>query len=471
MEIFSVHFFIFVLIAILVYYLLPGKLQSPFLLLASYFFYILWNWRFAASLLALTLFNYFLGRLLYRSPKERQKLVFRLGVVVNATALAVFLLGSTISGYLNNIYKEIGSAGFYFHILIPLGFSYRALECISYLADINLKLAQPASSLLDFGLYMAYFPKLVSGPIERARSFLPQLAKEVRIDDRTIARSLLLIFSGLFRSIVLAGMLTVLIPRSVFLHPLDYSSTEVVMGLVIYVFYLYNQFAGYTDLMRGISGFFGVELTRNFSTPFFSKDFSDFWKRWHISLSQWLRDYVYMPLSRSFLRRNPSRKNIPNLLIPPLITMLVSGFWHGGSLHLLLWGLMNGVFIVSENVFNLFKPTSPSERKPIWRRILGVTVLMPLILFAAIPFRLDLPMSKVFLYGIVKLNKWSIPDYRPFFVIGLSLIYDALQYYSNDEFVFLKWPGWIRTILVAFVTVAVIIVYNLQMMPATFVYP
>jgi D-alanyl-lipoteichoic acid acyltransferase DltB (MBOAT superfamily) len=471
MEIYSINFFIFVLISILVYYLLPGKLQNPFLFLASYFFYISWNWHFAATLLALTLFNYFLGRLLYRNPKEKQKVIFRLGVLVNAIALAVFLLGSTISGYLNNIYKEMGSAGFFFHILIPLGFSYRVLECISYLADINLKLAQPASSLLDFGLYMAYFPKLISGPIERARSFLPQLAKEVRIEDRTVARSLVLIFSGLFRSIVLAGILTVLIPRSVFVDPLEYSSTEIVLGLVIYVFYLYNQFAGYTDLMRGISGFFGVELTRNFATPLFLKDFSDFWKRWHISLSQWLRDYVYMPLSRSFLRRNPSRKNIPNLLIPPLVTMLVSGFWHGGSLHLLLWGFINGVFIISENVINLLFPTSPSERTPFWRRILAVTVLIPLVLLAAIPFRLDLPMSKVFLYGIVKLNKWQIPDYRPFFIIGFSLLFDWFQYSSNDEFVFLKWPGWIRTILVAFVTVAVIIVHNLQMMPATFVYP
>jgi len=471
MEIYSSNYFIFVISSVFIFLLLPGKFQNLFLLLASYFFYISWDWRYAAALFILTVFNYGYAQFLEKNLAKKNPWILRAGVVVNITFWLVFLLGARAVELLNELLSQAGFSTIVFSLLLPLGFSYRVFESISYLVDIRLKLAKASKNFLDYATYMAYFPKLVSGPLERGRIFLPQLVKQAVVDDDQIKRSITLIILGLTRSIVLAGMLTVLIPRSIFIKPLDYSSTQIVFGLIIYGFYLYNQFAGYTDLMRGISGFFGIQLTRNFSTPFFSQNFSDFWRRWHISLSQWLRDYVFMPLSRSFLRRNPSRKNIPNLIIPPMVTMLVSGFWHGATLNLLLWGAINGGFILVENLLNLFVSTNPSGKVVLWRKLLGSLVVLSLALLAAIPFRLDLPTSKVYLYGIVKWNQWDLPDVRPWIVMGVSLLLDWFQFHSGDEFVFIKWSGWLKVSLVAITVAAMMVVYNLQLAPATFVYP
>jgi alginate O-acetyltransferase complex protein AlgI len=470
-EIISLEFFAFVCVSLLLYLLLPGRLQNGFLLLASYYFYYSWEWQFAAALLILTLFNFGYAIALHKTQKQRQKTILRLGILVNLTLWVLFLFSEPVSNLVNAILTNLFDFNSTITILLPLGFSYRVFESISYLVDIQLGLAKPSRNLIHFALYLGYFPKLVSGPIERARTFLPQLEKPVILDDGKVARNLLLVLTGLLRMVALAGLLLVLIPPYLFSKPLNYSSTMIVVGMMAFAFYLYNQFAGYTDLMRGISGFFGIELTRNFAQPFFSKDFSDFWRRWHISLSQWLRDYVYMPLSRRFLRRNPSRKNIPNLFIPPLITMLVSGFWHGGSLNLMLWGLLNGLFIIAENLVNLFTRTSSSSDQHRWRRLMSNLVVIALALLAAIPFRMDLLTSKVYLYGILKWNHWDSPDWRIMIIIALSLGMDWLQYRSDDEAIFLRWPTWLKLCLAPVALLAVIIVYNLQVAPATFVYP
>jgi D-alanyl-lipoteichoic acid acyltransferase DltB (MBOAT superfamily) len=239
----------------------------------------------------------------------------------------------------------------------------------------------------------------------------------------------------------------------------------------MFMFYLYNRFAGYTNIVRGVSGLFGIELSRNFAYPFFSQDFSDFWRRWHISLSSWLRDYIYMPLSRTILRRNPSRSNKANLILPPLATMLASGVWHGGSLSILVWGAVNGVYIVLENLLMLFRSITPGVKRPWWRRISSSVFVVGLMLLAMIPFFMDLPTSKVFLYRLVYGWDWGIPDFRPLVIVVLSLLLDWIQYRHNDEFVFLKWPNWARSISAATAVFIILVVYNLQGAPEMFVYP
>jgi alginate O-acetyltransferase complex protein AlgI len=419
----------------------------------------------------LTLVNYSWGILLTRVPKGKEKLILRLGILVNVVVLLVYLTESSILGMLGLAFSAYTGNDIVFGLLLPLGFSYRVLENISYLVDIHMGIGKPANSLLNYSLYMAYFPKLISGPLERARLFLPRLEQKKAVDEETVSRSLLLIFTGLLRSIVIAGMLRLLAPSNIFSKPLDYSSTEIVMGLVIYTFFLYNQFAGYTELMRGISLLFGIELSRNFAFPHFAKNYSDLWKRWHISLSQWLRDYIYMPVSRHYLRKNLSRKNPYNLVIPPLATFLVSGLWHGASLNLLVWGGINGLYTTGENILNLFIHARPSTKVIVWRNVFSMCLVFGLGALAAIPFRMDLPASKIYLYGILKWNHWQFPDFRLLAVVAFSLFFDWLQYRADDEFVFLKWPYHLKTIGFSLGILAMIAVYNFQIAMATFVYP
>ncbi|HSQ39835.1 MAG TPA: MBOAT family O-acyltransferase, partial [Anaerolineales bacterium] len=356
-------------------------------------------------------------------------------------------------------------------LILPIGMSYYALNSISHLIDINLRLAKPTNNLVDFALYLAWFPKLISGPLERARKFLPQLADKRIVDNEAIANSLTLILVGLFRTAILGGMLTLFLPAVPMNDPAAYGNPVLLWALVTYMFYLYNQFAGYTDIVRGVSGLFGIQLSRNFNAPFFSKDFSDFWQRWHISLSQWLRDYVYMPTSRAFLRRNPSRTNIPNLIVPPLVTMLISGLWHGADWNHLTWGALMGLFILIENVRMLFRPARAEALILLWRRISSKVWLAALMGAATVPFVLDLKQTQIFFVQLVRGWDGVMFDLRPLGIIALSLLVDWLQHRSGDELVFRKWPvGW-QVFFVTLIPLAALVIHQLQSAPPVFVYP
>ncbi|MDH3943992.1 MAG: hypothetical protein OEV06_07870, partial [Anaerolineae bacterium] len=315
------------------------------------------------------------------------------------------------------------------------------------------------------------FPKLVSGPIERARIFLPQLSEARLVDDRIARRSVMLILVGLTRTAIFADILLIIMPFNLFSDPLQYGNLELVMWLFAFALVLYNQFAGYTNIVRGISGLFGIELSPNFAQPFFSKNFSDFWTRWHISLSQWLRDYVFLPSSRFFLRRNPSRRNVPNIIIPPMATMLISGLWHGARPNLLLWGAIMGSYMVAEQILNLFQRLDPSKKRAWWKTLFSSGVVLGLGLLAAIPFKLDILNSKIYLYGIIKAENWYIPPLWPLAIFAAYLAFDYAQFRAGDEFVFLRAPRWSKAVGMAVVIIVMFVVDNLQAAYLPFTYP
>ena len=465
----SIKFLAFVLITLAIYYLMPGRWQNLILLIASYYFYSTWLPHYPILLLALTIINYGFGHWLYRSTRTKRAVLWT-GILFNIAFMLWFLVGAGIVKPMLEITLE--NAGDIFPLLIlPVGLSYYTLNSISYLLDINLRLSKPATNFVDFALYLAWFPKLISGPLERARKFLPQLAEKQTVDNETLAHGLTLILAGLFRTAILGGMLTLFLPAVPLGDPSAHGTLVLIWALVTYMFYLYNQFAGYTDIVRGVSGLFGIQLTRNFNTPFFSKDFSDFWQRWHISLSQWLRDYVYMPLSRAFLRRNPSRTNIPNLIVPPLVTMLISGFWHGADLNHLVWGALMGLFILIENVRMLFRPAVAEASIPLWRRISSRVWLVALMTASTIPFVLDLKQTQTFFVQLVKGWDGQMFDLRPMGIVALSMLIDWFQHRSNDEAVFRKWTARSQSLLIAFIPLAVIVIDQLQSAPPVFVYP
>ena len=460
MNITSLHFILFTLLALTVYYLLPRRFQNYWLLFISYIFCITWAWQFALILALLTVANFVLAQRLHKGGEPRGFLW--LGISLNILALiffrtANFFLPESLA-LLTGLGVSTEAGGLQF--LIPIGLSYYVLENISYLVDVYRKQMEAVTDFVDFALYLAYFPKLVAGPIERARSFLPKLAKQRFVDNEVLARSFTLIIIGVVRKLLIADILAAAILPDVYEIPAKYTPPELLGWLLLYAFSLYNDFAGYTSIVRGISGLFGIELSSNFQQPYFARTFTEFWNRWHITLSHWLRDYIYFPLSRMLLRRNLSRRNLPNLILPPLVTMLASGLWHGFNWHMLLWGGLHGIYQIIERVPSLWRPTVPPQRQPRWRQVGFVVLIFAFVILAWVPFRWELPVAFEFWRSLFNWSGLAINYRRLFLVAPLiagAIGLDWLQYHYQDEVVFLRWPRLAQAFCLALVLLFVFI--------------
>ena len=461
MNITSCYFVLFTLLILGVYYFLSRRLQNVWLLLASYGFVVTWDWRFAIALAVITMVNYLLALRVRANDQGRRGLLWA-GIGFNLLALLFFRAAAFFLPQLEAWFGRLGVpmqvGGL--QILIPLGLSYYVLQAISYLVDVYRGQVKAESDLVDFALYLGYFPKLIAGPIERARNFLPKLAQPRLVDNQRLARSITLIFVGVTRKMLIADILTASFLSDVFELPSKYNPLELLLWLLIYAFALYNDFAGYTDIVRGVSGLFGIELSANFQTPYFSRNFTEFWKRWHITLSEWLRDYIYFPISRALRRGHPGIQKVTNLVLPPMLTMLVSGLWHGLSLHMLLWGGLHGLYQIVERLPSLWGPVVPPQNQPLWRQWIGVGIVFMFVILAWVPFRWELPAA-LELWGA--LLNWSDTAlrYRRLLltvpVLFASLLIDILQYRGQDEFVFLKWHPIARAACMAVIILFVFI--------------
>lgn len=443
MNITSTHFVLFTILVLGVYYFLPRRPQNYWLLLSSYAFVITWDWRFAVALGVITTVNYLIALRLRVNEKGRRGSLWA-GIGFNVLALLFFRTASffvpQIEAWLESLGISIQTGGL--HILIPLGLSYYVLQNISYLVDVYRGQMKAESDFVDFALYLAYFPKLVAGPIERARTFLPKLAQPRIVDNDALSRSVMLIFLGLTRKLLIADLLTASFLSDVFELPAKYNPLELFLWLIIYAFALYNDFAGYTDIVRGVSGLFGIELSANFRTPYFSRNFTEFWKRWHITLSEWLRDYIYFPVNRILRRGNPAIQKMTSLILPPMITMLVSGLWHGLSLHMLVWGGLHGLYQIVERIPSLWRPVVPPQNQPLWRQWLGMGVVFLFVILAWVPFRWELPAAFELWGALLNFSHIGLGYRRLLLVVPIlfiSLMIDILQYRGQDELVFLKW--------------------------------
>jgi alginate O-acetyltransferase complex protein AlgI len=462
MTITSLYFVLFTALALVVYYLLPRRPQNFWLLFVSYGFIVTWDWTFAAVLGIVTVINFLLASQLRINDQGRSGMLW-LGVGFNVLTLVFFRAAGFFLLELEAVLVALGLSiqGDGLQILVPLGLSYYVLQAISYLVDVYRGQLKAESDFVNFALYLSYFPKLLAGPIERARAFLPKLAQQRMVDNRVIAESVMLIVVGLVRKLIIADILTASFLPDVFEIPAKYSPPELVFWLVIYAFALYNDFAGYTDIVRGISGLFGIELSPNFRAPYFSRNFTEFWKRWHITLSEWLRDYIYYPISRMLGRANSRFRSLANLIVPPLITMLVSGIWHGFGLNVILWGGLHGSYLIIERIPTLWRPLVPVQNQPLWRQWLGVVVVFFLVILAWVPFRWELPAAFQLWEALLNWSDMSIRYRRMLFVLPLllgSLVLDFLQNRGEDEFVFLKWSPLTKATCMAIVLFWIFIV-------------
>jgi D-alanyl-lipoteichoic acid acyltransferase DltB (MBOAT superfamily) len=483
----SSAFALFVAATLAVYFVLPRRGQLWLLLLASYGFYGTFSWPFPFVLAALALCNYGLGRALFRGAGRGW---LGVGIAVNVASLALLKYpGFYLPGLMNVLgltpavgpdgaagatgaigaAGTTGAAGALAAVLLPIGLSYRVLENISFLVDAARRQFDAFPRLAEYALYAGWFPKLLSGPIERGRAFFAQLERPRVLDNGVVARGLTLVALGLLRKLVIADTLRDLVPAHALDAPFAHSGWQLFFWLLVDVFIVYNDFAGYTDIVRGVSSFFGIELARNFEAPFFARNFSEFWLRWHMSLSFWLRDYVFMPVSRALLRRSASPNTIVNLTVPPLAAMLVSALWHQAAWHILAWGALWGVFLFLGRLPTLWRPVVPPDRQPPWRQALGTFGVIAMLIAGNVLFKLPLADVGPFLGRAFATARWTSAAAGALLLLAISLGIDLFQHRSKDEAVFARWPLWARSLALAAVVLAVFVLTRGKA-PAPFIY-
>jgi alginate O-acetyltransferase complex protein AlgI len=338
----SQQFLLFFPVVFAVYWLLPAQqLRKWLLLVASCVFYMSWNVWFVLLIAFTSSVDFFAARLLVRfdSPRLRRSILLT-SVGINLAILVYFKYANF---FIDNLCTFLHSIGFQSHrtvlqVILPLGISFYTFETISYVVDVYKGTTKPCRSLLDYATFIMFFPHLIAGPIVRARDFLPQLLRNKRWSWTNTTVGAQLFILGLFKKVVIADHLSTA-ADPIFQNAAIYSSETVWLAVFAYTAQIFCDFSGYTDMAIGLARMFGYKLKPNFNLPYLSRDLADFWRRWHISLSSWMRDYVYIPLGGN---RSGEMRNYGNLFA----TMVICGFWHGAAWQFVAWGGYHGALLV-----------------------------------------------------------------------------------------------------------------------------
>jgi alginate O-acetyltransferase complex protein AlgI len=342
----TVTFAIFFMIVLPVSWLLMPKPArwKLFMVAASYYFYGYWNWRFILLLVVSTLGNQLFARLIHRSDDDRLRRIF-LGaaVAMNLGVLGYFKYYDFFVSSAQNMLRDVGIsvAPDLVAVTLPVGISFFTFQALSYVIDVYRRNFEPVR-LLDFAVYLSFFPHLVAGPIVRAAEFLPQLRE--RHDPRRVdaGRAFFLIAGGLFKKVVIANFLATSIVDNVFASPGRHSGYETLMAVYAYAVQIYADFSGYTDIAIGLALLLGFRFPQNFDAPYTARSLQDFWRRWHMTLSRWLRDYLYIPLGGNRRGRLLTYRNL-------MLTMVLGGLWHGAAWTFVVWGAIHGGVLAFEH--------------------------------------------------------------------------------------------------------------------------
>jgi len=336
----SFGFLAFLFAVILLFYLLPHRFRWPLLLLASYIFYASWRAEALVLLAAVTLVSY-LGGLAMQHRPHLARAIVTAGILLDLSALVAFKYVNFLSGSLEGLLGLLPSTRAVtlpeLRVLLPAGLSFYSFSGVSYLADVYRGKVEPERHLGRFALYMAFFPKIFAGPIERTHTFLPQLGRRVAFPADRMAEGLYLFLWGLFKKVVIADRLGVFVDAA-YSMPAYAPTVDLVFAAYFYAFQIYSDFSGYTDMARGMARMVGIELMENFRRPYLAKSPGEFWgQRWHLSLCTWFRDYMYFPMGGS-------RVAWPRHYFNLMAVFAVSGLWHGAGWTFVLWGVLNGFY-------------------------------------------------------------------------------------------------------------------------------
>ena len=374
--IFNSGFFLFLFLGFLAIYMLVYKHKKAhiiYLTLFSFFFYYKSSGIYVLVLLFTTITDYALAKLMYQTPKGLKKeLLLILSLVSNLAILAYFKYTNFFIDITNLFwYRDIAPMD----IFLPVGVSFFTFQSLSYTIDVYRNELKPVG-LLDFAFFVTFFPQMVAGPIVRAKDFLPQIHRPVFVSTEDFGRGVFLFACGLFKKAVISDYISRNFVDRVFEEPLKYTGLENLFGTYGYALQIYCDFSGYTDMAIGIALVLGYHLVPNFDAPYQSASITEFWRRWHISLSTWLRDYLYIPLGGNRLGKIRTYINL-------LITMLLGGLWHGASMQFVLWGFLHGTALSLEKFFNI----NSTQRSPLLLHILRVLLTYHFVCFCWIFFR------------------------------------------------------------------------------------
>jgi D-alanyl-lipoteichoic acid acyltransferase DltB (MBOAT superfamily) len=366
------QFVLFVIIFLAIYAQLDGRSRKIFLLIASYLFYASWNAKFLILIVGSSLLDFYVGAAMARSDDaRRRRRLLLLSLVGNLGALSFF---KYFNFFVESALALLNAAGLRadpatLEIVLPVGISFYTFQTLTYSIDIYRRKLQPTDSLLDFCLYVAFFPQLVAGPIERAGHLLPQLAYAVR---RPIPGGWTLVAIGVFKKVVIADNMAALVALT-YASPEQSYPLALWVGTYAFAIQIYCDFSGYSDIAVGLARLMGIDLVQNFRSPYAADGPSDFWRRWHISLSSWLRDYLYIPLGGNRGSRIATLRNLA-------LTMLLGGLWHGAAWNFALWGLFHGLLLI------LLRPVSVAKVRALAAYGASSAVALPLALARRLVF-------------------------------------------------------------------------------------
>lgn len=467
----SIQFAFFLPVVFLLYWWIgPKNLRKQNILLfaASYFFYACWDSRFLFLLMFSTLLDYYTGMRIENAKNQKiRKFWFWLSIGVNLGFLGIF---KYYNFFAESFAQAVSNFGFTVHpatlnIILPVGISFYTFHGLSYVIDIYKGRITAEKNFIDYALFVSFFPLLVAGPIERATHLLPQLKKERVFNLDNMKDGLRQILWGLFKKVVIADQCAQY-ANQIFDNSDNLTGSSLVFGALFFTFQMYGDFSGYSDIAIGTARLFGIDLLRNFAYPYFSRDIAEFYRRWHISLSSWLRDYVYIPLGGS---KTNTAKMIRNIFI----VFILSGFWHGANWTFIVWGTLNAIYFLPLILTNTHRKNLEIVAKgklvPTFREFMGIVITFGLTAFSRIFFRSE-NISHAFSYinTLFSRSLFSAPDFEEkkiaFLLIGVTLIFLFIEWLGREQPHALKTFGtrWKRPARWAFyyVLVAAIILYG-----------
>lgn len=438
----SFQFILFFGAVLLLYRALPHRGQNWMLLIASYVFYGAWDWRFLILFFITTLTDYCCALQVARSTSPRRRKSFvALSVVVNMGILGFFKYANFFSDSLAGLLAVFGVQ---FHpltmaIILPVGISFYTFQSMSYTIDVYRGQLAPCRNFFDYALYVSFFPQLVAGPIERATHLLPQVLKPRRVTPGYVSEGLYLILWGYFKKVFVADNMA-LIVEPIFAQQTGFTGAQVWIGALAFAFQIYGDFSGYSDIARGTARLLGFDIMRNFNLPYFSRSPQEFWHRWHISLSSWLRDYLYIPLGGN-------RKGRVRTYVNLMATMVLGGLWHGAAWTFVIWGTYHGLLLAVHRAWCEWRGQAPKGESPEGSALLKglqIAAMFLLTLYSWLIFRCTS-------FGQLREMTralWDV-DFTPGFLRGLAkvLLYAAIligvqlgQYYKKDPDLVRRWP-------------------------------
>ena len=433
----SINFAVFLPIVFILYWFVTNKnlkFQNILLLVSSYFFYACWDWRFLFLLIFSTVLDYYTGIKMSDSKNQNsKKFWFWLSISVNLGFLGVFkyynFFAASFADAIANFGLQVNP--WTLKVILPVGISFYTFHGLSYVIDIYKDRIKAEKNFIDYSVFVSFFPLLVAGPIERATHLLPQIQKKRAFNFENAVDGLKQILWGLFKKVVIADNCAKF-ANIIFDNYTDYSGSTLALGAVFFAFQIYGDFSGYSDIALGTARLFGIDLLRNFAFPYFSRDIAEFWRRWHISLSTWFRDYLYIPLGGS-------KGGIWMKVRNTFIIFLVSGFWHGANWTFIIWGLLNALFIMPSIIFNTNRTNldmvAQGKLFPTLKEFLSILFTFSLTVFAWIFFRSNtIDQALGYISRIFSASFFSVP------LVKVDM-YDTYIYALVMLFIIIEWLG------------------------------